>query len=343
MRKRVVLHIGTFKTATTAMQHYMYDNREALLERGVMYPRVCSFRDTGHVVLPASLLRKCGRRVPFWLDVDREADYYWERVAGEIAASDCHTAVLSTEHFSNFGQDDCAASLAPLAREYLADFDVTVLCYLRRPDHYLLSWYNQVVKMGEALVPFEEYYRRILRNGGFQLFQSRILDAWAEAVGMDGMSVHSFDAVRREGLDVVEHFLGEVGAGANVPPVSSHPANTSIDFKLMTPQLLRNILMKSVKEGDDVVDLPAFLRLYGEYLRGIDDDGLAELDVAGDLEEEIGVISSRYLPVFERVCADPKSSAKFRKKCADILRGRQHHQANLLHTVMRSAGLNAAG
>ncbi len=35
---RILLHIGTHKTATTSIQHYLFDNREELARRGIFYP-----------------------------------------------------------------------------------------------------------------------------------------------------------------------------------------------------------------------------------------------------------------------------------------------------------------
>lgn len=42
---KVVLHIGTEKTGTTSIQHFMSQNRQALLAKGIVYPNLGSRKD----------------------------------------------------------------------------------------------------------------------------------------------------------------------------------------------------------------------------------------------------------------------------------------------------------
>ena len=37
--KTLYLHIGLPKTGTTSIQNYLFENREALMQRGVCYPK----------------------------------------------------------------------------------------------------------------------------------------------------------------------------------------------------------------------------------------------------------------------------------------------------------------
>lgn len=125
---RVILHIGTHKTATTLIQNAFAANRKLLARRGVIYPEIG--RATGH----HSLLTR-------WLNLD---PYYhtataplalWQGLA-RYAKGDT-TLVLSSEEFSrgankrvDFGE----------VRELLAPFDrIEVVCFLRDQVSFLQS------------------------------------------------------------------------------------------------------------------------------------------------------------------------------------------------------------
>ena len=71
--------------------------------------------------------------------VDLETIPEWADLIEEIKASDAEMAILSCEEF---GMSIAPHWLEPLKKH----FDVSVLCYLRSPDSYLQSFYNQFVK-----------------------------------------------------------------------------------------------------------------------------------------------------------------------------------------------------
>ena len=101
----------------------------------------------------------------------------------------------------------CIAIPASLAR--LQDhFDVQVLCYLRRQDLWLESWYNQHIRWpwvkelsvsspGEFLARREEFY---------WIDYAQMLQRWRDTFGMESMTVKVFERAQLNG-DLLSDFF----------------------------------------------------------------------------------------------------------------------------------------
>ena len=125
-RRKLLVHIGAHRTATTSTQRFLNKNGEALLKQGVLYP----YREPRHMKLMNQLFS--GKLSPEDL-----AEDLTKRANNRPAP--VHTIVLSDEDIV-MRQD-----LSPLAK--LSDrFDVEILYTLRRQDLWLESWYFQNVK-----------------------------------------------------------------------------------------------------------------------------------------------------------------------------------------------------
>ncbi len=134
---KVVLHIGTHKTATTTIQDMFHKNAELLEQHGVIYPRIG--RVTGH----HGLVYDWGRLPPVYkLDVSSLDAFTW--IAKEHAHKDA-TVFLSSEEFSR-GDPKAAVDFAAV-RERLAEFDeIEVICVLRPQWQFLQSIYLELSK-----------------------------------------------------------------------------------------------------------------------------------------------------------------------------------------------------
>ncbi|MFC2970493.1 hypothetical protein ACFOES_20545, partial [Acidimangrovimonas pyrenivorans] len=146
--RKLILHIGAHRTATTATQKTLRKNFKALLRQGVFYPygvdrhiRIANMLLSG-AMPPAELAEDLGRRAEAW---EKELG----REVGTIILSDediCMRRDLSI--------------LAPL-RDH---FDVEIIFALRRQDLWLESWYLQNVKgqwnKSLAHLTFDEFMDR---------------------------------------------------------------------------------------------------------------------------------------------------------------------------------------
>ena len=125
----IYIHVGTHKTGSTALQNFFYLNIEALLNKGVCYPRL----DPG-VVLPfqhASLAFKLeeGRCKEVF-----EFIMHFSRIFKVV--------LLSSEVFSRKSPNRPYGTARELAILKRCAASVKIIIYLRRQDHYFESFYH---------------------------------------------------------------------------------------------------------------------------------------------------------------------------------------------------------
>lgn len=134
---RLILHVGAPKTGTTSVQVFLYEHREALRRRGILYP----------------IEGLAGMRVPKhqWVHHFLHPDLRKERFARQLALAldeadgDTRTTILSTEGIFNHWWD-----YGGPAREVLsllgAYFDLACIVWLREPASFFRSYYVQCLK-----------------------------------------------------------------------------------------------------------------------------------------------------------------------------------------------------
>lgn len=177
MKKRLVFHIGSHKTATTFLQGSFANSTVALAEMGVLYPQAGRIYD-GHFKLCWDL------KAPEFAQTELELLPNWATLFEEIAASPLQTVLLSAESFG-WGTD--VSRLSGLSER----FDVTVILYLRSPDSHLESFYNQIVKdYGTRETRSIETY--VAEEPLGILDTNKILRPWAEMFGPKAIQLRLF-------------------------------------------------------------------------------------------------------------------------------------------------------
>lgn len=133
-RPRLILHIGTHKTGTSALQATLDSARSELRLHGVLYP------DTRRPPWP-ELPKHCS--VYHAAASDDPALQARERdtLLAEFDASGAHTLLISEEGLSE-PDPRVAEFFAPLS----AHFEIEVLCFLRRQDLFVEALFNQFVR-----------------------------------------------------------------------------------------------------------------------------------------------------------------------------------------------------
>lgn len=177
MRKRLVLHIGSHKTATTFLQSSLARNAAALDALGILYPQAGRIWQA-HFKLAWDLKDQALAGAPV------EALPHWAALLAEIDAAPQPLVLISTEEFG-MGLDP--TRLAPLA----ARFDVSVVHYMRSPDSHLESLYNQRVKdFPERETRHIETY--LAEETPFFLDHASLLRPWAELFGPAAIRLRPF-------------------------------------------------------------------------------------------------------------------------------------------------------
>lgn len=193
-RKRLFLHIGQPKTATTTLQTFLSINRDRLIRHGWLYP------NAGRQYAAHHLFGNFFRAQPlYWIGAADPAQVMAE-LKREVEETRCENVILSTESLY-FAQDRAGFA------EYLKDFDVTIVVSLRRQDEWIESVYQDNLKNGETRLDPEAYLVALAGS----LDYAGPLSAWAAAFGKHKIMVHSFEATA-EKLPVERLFMDLVGA-----------------------------------------------------------------------------------------------------------------------------------
>jgi hypothetical protein len=153
MIDRLVLHIGSHKTGSTAIQRSLADATDSLLARGILYPRAGRW-GVGHAQLANELVNTNGplMAIPSHLGLIEE-----------VRASRPSTLLLSAEGFTNKGSARPAEWVRGLC-EALQPQDLRIVGYVRPQWECLESAYAELVRVGMVWAPFAEWLEGALEG-----------------------------------------------------------------------------------------------------------------------------------------------------------------------------------
>lgn len=126
MRRKLFLHIGCHRTATTSIQKFMVTNFEALISQGILVP----YRIGRHFDVVNRMFSGHLNPNDFADDINRRADSKHVPI---------HSFVMSDEDICTRQNFDPLISLSD-------HFDINILWSIRRQDLWLESWYLQNIK-----------------------------------------------------------------------------------------------------------------------------------------------------------------------------------------------------
>jgi len=147
---RIVLHIGSSKTGTTALQTSLTQQAGFLARQGILYPAVRS-RPINHHFLAMHLRERTGlprvfrsiyKNRPDLLSRDFEAN--WNDVRRQIRKYKPHTLVLSSECLFNASDLERGAEFRDQLRQF--SDDISIVAYIRQPSAMYLSGLQQTLK-----------------------------------------------------------------------------------------------------------------------------------------------------------------------------------------------------
>ena len=170
---KVILHIGTMKTGTTSIQETLSSNTEVLSRFNYTY--------LGPPLRTSAALRST-------IDSLTEPK---------------HDLIISDEglwHFADSKRSD-TRKLAAI----LKDYDVMVLIYLRRPDSFLNSWFQQGLKSGTGTRTMSQFLSSPFVKSGLE-FYNRI-KLFETLFGVASIKLRAYEKAQLEDGDVVLDFL----------------------------------------------------------------------------------------------------------------------------------------
>ena len=196
---KIIIHIGTHKTATTSIQDTLFHNRDLLANNNIIIPKIGKSR--GHHSL-----------VTAWIDMKpyfhlaKGPDLAWDELVENYANKD-KTVFLSSEEFSRM--KPVCVDMRQL-RERVRKFDeVEIVCVLRNQINFTQSVYMEISKnVNRHDVP--KFITKTLEQKvveGLWLDYNGLYDHIRKGFSADEIRLISFEsAIKTEG-GIVGQFL----------------------------------------------------------------------------------------------------------------------------------------
>lgn len=211
MIKKIYLHIGDYKTASTSIQKIFGKKRETLRKHGYLYPQ---FRIGDKIVYNhsnafLSLFTKDPIKCLInirngYTDSQRINELHKQlkkQIRDEIAGFEGENLIISGEHFSNFDCDQIARFKQYLIRLTNNQVEFKLFLFCRHPVTRTESRIQQNIKEGYlTLDKAEEEHERISRN-----YYKTIIARYSGIFSFENIHVIRFE-------DAIKHPIGPAGA-----------------------------------------------------------------------------------------------------------------------------------
>lgn len=208
-RPDLCIHLGTYKTGSTAIQTCMELHRQQLLDRGVLYPL---FPGPGqfernHGKLDSGLLRLLAS------GSDAYVTSFVDQLSLRIRQENPRLVVLSAESFWPRSMQYASLMISVLRPLFSR---ISIVIYLRHQLDLWISLYSQQaktlrVKPGlPAWGSHEIVGQDIVVHG---MFYDRVLDVYSSLLGEHNVHARLYDVAQFPDGDVVNDFLDVCGIG----------------------------------------------------------------------------------------------------------------------------------
>ena len=221
--KKLYLHIGPHKTASTYVQKIFLDNRDVLDKKGIVYPVFSDDYMYGHhrLVGDIKLNRKNGLK---------EKMEYLKKVDKDI--------FLSSENFENLNH----AEIKQLS-SFLVGYDIYVIFVKRRVDDLLISNWQESIKHGGEDSWLKFFFDHMNRPLMSEIINpSKVLDLYADVFGKDKIKTIDYDYALEEGVDLCDLVCEVIDQPTLKGMGSQKKINTSLSFEEVEIIRMMNIL-----------------------------------------------------------------------------------------------------
>ena len=199
--KTIYLHIGTYKTATTFLQHFLWNNFKNPSGL-VYYPRVGTYGTAHHYLATSDF--------PGWTNGVTQAEYekVWTLLLEDIGDSDADYVIISSEMLCSLPEKSIR-----FIRETLGDYPLRAIIYFRRQDQYISSLAAQLIKgCNGKPEDYTDLNRAIDRISTSRRFDyGNMCAQWARVIGEKNLIVRPFERMQlRNGnilADLFYHLL----------------------------------------------------------------------------------------------------------------------------------------
>lgn len=193
--KKLILHIGVHKTGTTAIQTFLYENRDLLNRQGFYMPVFLYCQENKPADLRYSIID--GK--------SNETRIYLEEIVKNAKENSCHTVIISDEDYCKTNEDDLRN--VKIFDEFFDEIEV--LIYARRPDRqsesgyaFCVMWhgskYSKSPDIWYGNNPGKDYYKHAsfyknnikgcnIKVVSYDFKAENLIDSFIEACGMESI------------------------------------------------------------------------------------------------------------------------------------------------------------
>ena len=282
-RRRLVLHIGTHKTASTSIQEMLGRLSQELTEEDILIPSSGSRILGSHHHLAWDCFGD-GRFDSLFGGMDSLRD--------EISGSDAPLIVVSSETFTarpgQKRQEHAIESLRRLGNEL--NLELQVIAYVRPQWTYLDSLYTQQVKMGFHSLHFDEFVSTNLNKSRFDY--NVVFSTWKSH--FPNLTIRVFEKGRLPG-GVLEDFMSFLGIAhameKPVPMLNRRIGAVQLEvIRMATSEMISQGIKKPVRKAIAAKLLHKLLDELpdDEPFSGLDDD------LAGQLSDRFRESNHRF-------------------------------------------------
>ncbi len=252
--RRIFIHIGSHKAASTTIQFGLETNRDILSKEGWLYPT------SGYVYK--------GHHNLVW-EINNDSRYdpskgMIEDLIREIDQSGFRYVLLSSEDFENFKKEHIH-----LLSQRLSGFDIAIIIYLRRQDQFLQSLWSQLVKNSLVDHDFQTWIERILNLNeerlSYQGDYFSLVERWSEIFGTNNVCVRVLETAQLHGHVFIDFLKA---CGFENTSIVKIPENVNISPSLRTLEIIRHTtisLKKYIRDDTDLFKkIDRFIRHYAE-------------------------------------------------------------------------------
>lgn len=200
---KLILHIGTHKTATTSLQHFCVLNQNTLKSQGFLYPSNKHSAYESNFLASRMANEKYGEVIEYFINIKQKN-------------LDGKTIIISAESFyamSGFfkllpqkmtidhyweNEEKIIQKLHDILMPIFDD--IQLVCYMRPQDEFAGSIYNQMVKSVRGITDsYEEFILRTLPIYDY----AQHMDLWKKIFGKDNLHCFAFNDHKQ---NIIKHF-----------------------------------------------------------------------------------------------------------------------------------------
>lgn len=191
MAKKLILHIGHYKTGTTALQVFFSQNGRFLRNQGIEYPDLW-VHNGKHSAFAFSILKAAGVTGPLMFDYADETTprQMWGMLLDHVRRSPQDAVLISSEELMRLGQFPKAVEILGQVLAERGDIALQVVAYLRDPKAHVQSWYNQLIKMSVPVSDMETALGGEIEDVHYDY--RRALQPWVDIAGKDNVILRPY-------------------------------------------------------------------------------------------------------------------------------------------------------